>query len=119
MKSTITSKKRILIACTVLFAVMALLCFRVGWIQIVKSEEFTKKALDQQTRDVPIEAKRGVIYDTKGEELAVSATCYSVWARPEYIKEGNDDQDDRKLTEEQIIDENVDALTEVLNKDAE
>lgn len=118
MKSTITSKKRILIACTVLFAVMALLCFRVGWIQIVKSEEFTKKALDQQTRDVPIEAKRGVIYDTKGEELAVSATCYSVWARPEYIKEGNDDQNDRKLTEEQIIDENVDALTEVLNKDA-
>ncbi len=119
MRSTITSKKRILIACTVLFAVLALLCFRVGWIQIVKGEEYSKKALDQQTRDVPIEAKRGVIYDTKGEELAVSATCYSVWARPAYIKEGNTDQNDRKLTKEQIIEENVAALAEVLDKDAD
>ena len=119
MRSTITSKKRILIACTALFVVLGLLCFRVGWIQIVKGEEYTKYALEQQTRDVPIEAKRGVIYDTKGEELAVSATCYSVWARPAYIKEGNKDQNKRELTSEQIIDETVASLTEVLDKDAE
>ena len=118
MKPVVTSKKRILLACTVLFAVMALLCFRVGWIQIVKGEEYSKLAVEQQTRDVPIEAKRGVIYDTNGNELAISATCYSVWARPANIAAGNTDQNKRKLTKEQIIAENVAALEEVLKKDA-
>ncbi len=117
MKASITSKKRILLACTALFAVMALLCFRVGWIQIVKGEEYSKMALEQQTRDVPIEAKRGIIYDTNHNELAISATCYSVWARPANIAEGNTDQNKRKLTKEQIIDENAEALAEVLKMD--
>ncbi len=116
MRPTITSKKRILLACSLLFVVMAVLCFRVGWIQIVKADEYSKMALEQQTRDVPIEAKRGVIYDTNGNELAVSATCYSVWARPANIAQGNTDQNNRKLTKEQIIDENTAALAELLNR---
>ena len=119
MRSTITSKKRILLACTLLFLVMAVLCFRVGWIQIVKADEYSKMALEQQTRDVPIEAKRGVIYDTNGNELAVSATCYSVWARPANIAKGNTDQNKRQLSKDQIIDENTKALAELLNKDEE
>lgn len=119
MRASITSKKRILIACTVLFAVIALLCFRVGWIQIVKGEEYSKMALEKQTRDVPIEAKRGIIYDTNNQELAVSATCYSVWARPSYIAEGNSKQNERELTKEQIIDENAQALSDILDKDVE
>lgn len=119
MKPVVTSKKRILLACTVLFAVMTLLCFRVGWIQIVKGEEYSKIAVEQQTRDVPIEAKRGVIYDTNENELAISATCYSVWARPANIAAGNTDQNKRKLTRDQIIDENTAALAEVLGKDSE
>lgn len=117
MRPSITSKKRILLACTLLFAVIAVLCFRVGWVQIVKGEEYSKMALEQQTRDVPIEAKRGVIYDTNGQELAVSATCYSVWARPANIKKGNTEQNKRQLTENQIIEENVEALSDLLNKD--
>ena len=117
MRTTITSKKRILIACTLLFFVMALLCFRVGWIQIVKGEQYSKDALEQQTRDVPIEAKRGIIYDTNNNELAISATCYSVWARPNNVAEGNSAQKKRDLTKEQIIDENAEALSELLSKD--
>ncbi len=117
MKATITSKKRILLACTILFLVIAGLCVRVGWIQIVKSEEYSKMALEQQTRDVPIDAKRGVIYDTNKNELAISATCYSVWARPANIKQGNTKQNKAKMTEEEIIDDNAETLAEVLKKD--
>ncbi|MBR5229911.1 MAG: stage V sporulation protein D, partial [Firmicutes bacterium] len=116
MRPTITSKKRILLACTVLFLVMGVLCFRVGWIQIVKADKYSKMAVEQQTRDVPIEAKRGVIYDTNGNELAVSATCYSVWARPANIAKGNTDQNKRKLSKDQIIEENAKALAELLSK---
>ena len=95
---------------------MGVLCFRVGWIQIVKADKYSKMAVEQQTRDVPIEAKRGVIYDTNGNELAVSATCYSVWARPANIAKGNTDQNKRKLSKDQIIDENAKALAELLSK---
>ena len=77
MRPSITSKKRILLACTLLFAVIAVLCFRVGWVQIVKGEEYSKMALEQQTRDVPIEAKRGVIYDTNGQEMQLDKLEYS------------------------------------------
>ena len=70
------SKKRIIAAAAILYGMCILLCFRLGWIQIVKGEEYSTMATEQQTRDTPIAAKRGVIYDTNGNELAVSATCY-------------------------------------------
>ncbi|MEG1930476.1 MAG: penicillin-binding transpeptidase domain-containing protein [Anaerovorax sp.] len=43
-------------------------------------------AAEVQTSDVPIPAKRGSIYDRNGEELAISAVTYSVWARPASVK---------------------------------
>ena len=82
------SKKRIIIAFAIMYGVCMLLCFRVGWIQVVKGAEYSKMAIEQQTRDVPIAAKRGVIYDTNRKELAVSATCYSVWERPANVRSG-------------------------------
>ena len=112
MKPQIQSKKRILIAFGVLFIMLAALCLRLGWIQIVKGSEYSKMATEQQTRDVPIEAKRGVIYDTNGNELAVSATCYSVWARPGSIATGESD-----VEKEKNIDDTAEALAEVLGKD--
>ena len=66
----------------VLFGLILLLIIRVGWIAIVDGDDYSERALEQQTRDKTIEAKRGTIYDTNGKELAVSVTCYTVWARP-------------------------------------
>ena len=63
------------------------LCFKLAWIQVIKADEYTDKAIAQQTSDIPIEAKRGVIYDRNGKQLATSATCYTVWARPAQIAE--------------------------------
>ena len=48
----------------------------------------SERAVEQQTRDTPIEAERGVIYDTNKQQLAESVTCYSIWARPTDIKSG-------------------------------
>ncbi len=67
------NKKRLIFV----FIIFCLLCtgltFRVGWIQVVASEEYAKLAVEQQTMDTPIPAKRGVIYDRNGKELAISA----------------------------------------------
>lgn len=112
MKPQIQSKRRLIIAFSILFVCLAVLCLRLGWIQIVKGDEYSRMATEQQTRDVPIEAKRGVIYDTNGNELAISATCYSVWARPSNIAVGKND-----VEKERNIDKTAKQLAEVLGKD--
>lgn len=81
------NKKRILFTFFVIGILMIALCVRLAWIQVVKAEEYTDKAIAQQTSDIPLEAKRGAIYDRNGKELATSATCYTVWARPSQISE--------------------------------
>ncbi|MCI8648040.1 MAG: PASTA domain-containing protein [Firmicutes bacterium] len=106
------SRKRVIIAFAIMYGVCILLCFRVGWIQIVKGAEYSKMAAEQQTRDVPIAAKRGAIYDTNRKELAVSATCYTVWARPANVRSGNTREE-----KEASVDRTVKTLSEILDRD--
>jgi len=64
------------------------------------------------TREIPIEAKRGTIYDTNMKELAVSVTKYTVWCKPVEVK-------DAKKTSEQlskILDEDYDDIYKKVNK---
>ncbi len=88
MSPTTNKNKRRLVF---VFIISCILCtglaFRVGWIQVVASERYAKLAVEQQTRDIPIPAKRGVIYDRNGKELAVSAVTNSIWARPGVVKD--------------------------------
>ena len=90
---TVTNKKRIAIGFIIIAVLMVLLAFRVAWIQVVDADELTEKAIDQQTSDIPIAAKRGVIYDRNGKELATSVTCYSVWVRPAELAENKTDEE--------------------------
>lgn len=76
------SKKNLIVILLLVFICMLILCLRLGWLQIVRGDELSEKAIEQQTRDTPIEAERGIIYDTNGKELAVSVTCYTIWVRP-------------------------------------
>ncbi|MBR2511780.1 MAG: stage V sporulation protein D, partial [Firmicutes bacterium] len=88
------------------------MCIRVGWVQIVKGEEYSKKAIEQQTKDTPVAAKRGTIYDRNMTKLAVSAPCYSIWARPAEVALG------LKGTEKDVkIEETASALADILEMD--
>lgn len=104
------NKKRILIAYFILSILILMLAFRLAWIQIVRADEYTEKAIAQQTSDIPIEAKRGAITDRNGKELATSATCYSLWVWPSQIKETY--KTDAKL------DEAASQLAVILNMDS-
>ena len=84
------TKKRLVICFAFICLLIVGLSFRVGWVQIVKGEEYKRMAAGQQTRDISIVAKRGTIYDRKGEELAMSAISFSVWVRPKKIWEGEE-----------------------------
>ncbi len=97
---SLTNKKRIAIGFIIIAVLMVLLAFRVAWIQVVNANEMTQKAVDQQTSDIPIEAKRGTIYDRNGKELATSVTCYSVWARPAQLAESKQNKGIDKIAED-------------------
>lgn len=104
---TRTNRIRLIIAFALLAALFVVLALRLAWIQVVKSDEYTDKAIAQQTSDIPVEANRGDIYDREGRELATSAVCYSVWARPKEIAS------DYKGSEK--IDEISSQLASILN----
>ncbi len=90
------SKKNIILVASLIFGAILLLIFRVGWIQIVKGDEYTSRAIEQQTKDKTLKAERGVIYDTNGAELAVSVSCYSIWLRPDSVKVGENKKEIKK-----------------------
>lgn len=87
----VKNKRRIAIGFMILAVLMILLAFRVAWLQVVQADELTDKAISQQTQDIPIDAKRGEIYDRNGKELATSLTCYSLWVRPAELAEDLED----------------------------
>ncbi|MFW5981282.1 MAG: penicillin-binding transpeptidase domain-containing protein, partial [bacterium] len=62
------------------------LSFRLIWVQVVNNEQYQSKALEQRTRDLAVEPKRGIIYDNRGRELAVSASSETVVAIPYEIE---------------------------------
>jgi len=58
------------------------ICIRLVYLQIFCYGEFEQKAQHQQQRTVEVAARRGVIYDRAGRELAMSISVDSVFAVP-------------------------------------
>ncbi len=82
------------------------LSFRLAKIMIIDSDELTQKAVSQQTRDTTIEAKRGIIYDRNGKELATSSICYTLYGFTQSF---------RGELEDDEIDDNIDKLCDTLD----
>lgn len=61
--------------------------FRLFFLQVVKAEELKARADDQQMREVPVEANRGLITDRNGKVLAASVSVDSVYAAPTQVNE--------------------------------
>lgn len=68
------------------FLVTIALVIRLGYIQLIKGEEYRKQAMENWSRDITISAKRGTIYDAKGKKLAVSINSNSVTCFPADVK---------------------------------
>lgn len=58
------------------------ICLRLVYLQIFRYGDFVERAQHQQQRSVELSAKRGVIYDRSGHELAMSVAVDSVFAVP-------------------------------------
>jgi len=75
----------------VVFLIMAAVIIRKFYIlQIVEHDKYQAIAVDQQTSDISVQAKRGDIVDRNGNELAISATAYLVTMSPASFEDDAD-----------------------------
>lgn len=92
--------------------IFALLFGRLFYLQVIWGETLQYRAYDQWTRELPFRAERGDIVDANGIVLAKSATSYTLYARPNEMKNINYIADSIA----DIIDMDRDKLAEKLSK---
>lgn len=82
-----TLQKRLLVLVMLITFVFLALSSRLFYIQVINAETLVKRAEEQWTRDLPINAKRGTIYDRNGVALAISYTSFNVYVRAVNVKD--------------------------------
>lgn len=82
-------KRLIALVLVVTFLFVALIG-RLLYVQIINGKDLSKRALEQWTRDLPITASRGIIYDTNGKILAGNKATYAVFVRPKAVENAED-----------------------------
>jgi cell division protein FtsI (penicillin-binding protein 3) len=78
---------RLYLLALILFLWCLTICARLVYLQIFRYGSFVKQAEHQQQREIPLSAKRGVIYDRAGRELAMSVLVDSAFAVPTEVKD--------------------------------
>lgn len=78
-------KVRIIFLLSLLFFCFVLIAGRMFQLQVLKKERLYQLAAQQQQIQIPLVPKRGTIYDSKGNELAVSVEVDSVYADPRKV----------------------------------
>jgi cell division protein FtsI (penicillin-binding protein 3) len=63
------------------------ICGRLVYLQVFSYGKFVAQAAHQQQRAIPLAAKRGIIYDRAGHELAMSVLVDSAFAVPSEVKD--------------------------------
>lgn len=90
-KQTFKSRSNMLLAILIILGFGAAVC-RLGYLQIFKSDDLSRRAVNQQLVDTPLPAKRGTIYDVNGKTLAESATVWRVVLAPVYFENDKERQ---------------------------
>jgi len=68
-----TPTKRLYILAILLLVWIGIICFRLFRLQVVKYGDFMARAQCQQNRTIPVEPRRGNIYDRNGVLVAISS----------------------------------------------
>ena len=79
------SNLRLYVLAGILVLWCAGICARLVYLQVFRYGEFAERAQHQQQRTVEVAARRGIVYDRAGRELAMSTTVESVFAVPSEI----------------------------------
>jgi cell division protein FtsI (penicillin-binding protein 3) len=85
--STLAKNSRLYLLGAMLLFWFVMICGRLVYLQIFCYGKFVKQAGHQQQRAIPLDAKRGTIYDRAGHELAMSVMVDSAFAVPTEVKD--------------------------------
>jgi cell division protein FtsI (penicillin-binding protein 3) len=83
-KSTVRNHRLYLLGGVLLFW-CAIICLRLVYLQIFRYGDFQQRADHQQQRSINVSAKRGIIFDRQGNELAMSIMVDSAFAVPSEV----------------------------------
>ncbi|WP_054950220.1 peptidoglycan D,D-transpeptidase FtsI family protein [Numidum massiliense] len=72
-----------------IFILFTVLYLNVGAVQLVKGDHYSKIARENDVKEIPITAPRGVIYDRKGEPLVSNEPIFAAM----YIETGESDEE--------------------------
>ncbi len=108
-------RPRFWLICLFFLAWAILIVFRLFWLQVVRHQEFVKRAEQQQQSTFEVAPRRGVLYDRNLRELAMTVQVDSIFAVPPEINVAekqatahalaaivHTDPGDAQTTEEQI-----------------
>ncbi|MBQ8541240.1 MAG: PASTA domain-containing protein [Clostridia bacterium] len=125
-KVSAAEKNRMFVMFCIFLVLMLVVVGALVYYQLIKGAEYKEKAIEQQTRDQLVEAKRGQIYDRNMKVLAQSASCEDVMVNPRQIQAAKAKQDERRaqaflegvpFDEEDVTEKVVKGLVEVLGVD--
>lgn len=91
-----TKKLKLLVTITII--VFIALLIRIAYLQFIEGDKLKELAYKQQTINQIISPKRGNIYDSNGQPLAISAQVDTITINPTKIK-GKTDEDTKNLKE--------------------
>lgn len=81
------------------FILFGLLIIRIGYLQFIKSSFLKEKAYEQLITSRIISTKRGTIYDSSGNQLAISSQVDTISINPSKIKVENNEEETKNLKE--------------------
>lgn len=86
MSSGVIIRRRVVLLFFMMTILLLSLSARLIWVQLVEGSELQQKALNNRLREVPVQAKRGTVYDRNGKELAISISSDAVYAIPPEVE---------------------------------
>jgi stage V sporulation protein D (sporulation-specific penicillin-binding protein) len=92
-------QRRMIIAFAIIVLIFLGLAFRLGWIQIIKTDVYAVRAEETQIKEQIIPAQRGAILDRNMKELAISAGSYQIYV---LLKPYGNEKPDPKKQQEQL-----------------
>lgn len=86
-KNVFNPNSRIIFLLVILAIVCIAIIGRLFYIQVLKSNEWTKMALTQITRSEDLVSDRGQIFDRSGKKLAINVSASTIYVDPTYYKD--------------------------------
>lgn len=82
-----TVRKRVAWILLFMTVIISGLASRLMYLQFYRSSWLAENATDQRVREIPVEARRGVIFDRNGKTLVVSVSTESIYAVPVQVQD--------------------------------